>query len=258
MLGWHIQVGLAEPQGLGEGDPHPVHPRGLGGDAPVTAKGGGGAVCPYVLDRCGGDSQRLSEAARFQLARPLSSIRNGGPRQDPGGSGRKDPRDVRYKRALALGVTVKRDLHRPIRGQEDPSGLVWSVHPHVHGRWLRRCCLENVHLQVGLRHGVEQVLLVRAIQAFPLVWVAEGADVLANEHAARIHGPEKPLNMPEAHPAVQVGEAEASAYDGHPQEGRGHLPRHPQRPGQDPVDCPLCGAKAHRARWHGLVDMVKS
>ena len=30
-----------------------------------------------------------------------------------------------------------------------------------------------------LGHGVEQVILVRAIQAFPVVWVAEGADVFA-------------------------------------------------------------------------------
>ena len=83
------------------------------------------------------------------------------------------------------------------------------------------------------------------------------ARTFSREYATRIHGPEKPLNMPEAHPAVQVGEAEASACDGHPQKGPGHVPRHPHRPSQDPVHRPLRPAKARRARRHGLVDIVQ-
>ena len=170
---------------------------------------------------------------------------------------RKDPCGVRHKRAPAEGVTFERDLHLPSAARRTPPRLVWSVHPDVHGRWLRRCRWENAHLQVGFCHGVEQVLLVRAIQALQVVSVVEGADVLADEYAARIHGPEKPLNMPEAHPAVQVKEAEASAYDGHPQEGPRHVPWHPRRPRQHPIDCPMRAAKARQARWHGLVDIVQ-
>ena len=94
VLRWHIEVGLAAPHGFGEGDPYCVHLGRLGGDAPVTAEGGGGAVCPHVLDRRGGDSWRLGEGPRFQLARPFSGPGAGGPRQDPGGDGRPPRRPL--------------------------------------------------------------------------------------------------------------------------------------------------------------------
>ena len=124
MLCRHLQVKTAAPQRLGEGDPYPMYPGGLGGDAPVTAEGGGGAIGPKVLDCPRGDSQRHGEAPRLQLACPFSGPGAGGPHHDPGGDGRQDPRGVRHPRALAQGVPVRRGLHRSIRGQEDLSGLV--------------------------------------------------------------------------------------------------------------------------------------
>ena len=48
---------------------------------------------------------------------------------------------------------------------------------------------------MGFGHGADQVLLVRGIQALPVVSLVEGADILANEYTSRIHGPEKPLNL---------------------------------------------------------------
>ena len=65
VLRQHVQVELAAAHGLSEGDPYPVHLGGLRGNAPVIAKGSGGTVCPYVLDRCGGDTQRLGETPRL-------------------------------------------------------------------------------------------------------------------------------------------------------------------------------------------------
>ena len=87
--------------------------------------------------------------------------------------------------------------------------------------------------------------------------VAEGTDIFADEHDARIHGPQVPQSMPESHPAIHVGEAEAPAGNRHPQEGPGHVTWYPQHPGQDPVHCPLGAAQARRAQWHGLVDIVQ-
>ena len=56
-----VLVGAAAHQGLREGDPYPVHPTGPGGDACVAAEGGGGAVCPDVLDAA---APTPSDAAR--------------------------------------------------------------------------------------------------------------------------------------------------------------------------------------------------
>ena len=61
----HIQVRLAAPQGSGKGDSYSVYLGGQGGDAPVTAEGGGRAVCPHVLDCRGAYSKCLGEAPRF-------------------------------------------------------------------------------------------------------------------------------------------------------------------------------------------------
>ena len=56
VLRWHVQVGPAAPQARGEGDPDPGHPGGFGGDAPVIAKAGRGAVYPYIVDCRGGNT----------------------------------------------------------------------------------------------------------------------------------------------------------------------------------------------------------
>ena len=80
---------------------------------------------------------------------------------------------------------------------------------------------------MGFGNGVQHALLARAIPALPVVWAAKGADVLADECIARIHGGERPPNMREAHPAVLVGEAKAYTCDGHPKKGPAHVRRHP-------------------------------
>ena len=188
---------------------------------------------------------------------PIPGPGAGGPRQDPGGRGRQNSLGVSYQRTPALGLAARRGLHRAICCQEDTPGLVRSVHPGVHRRGLRRGGRKDVHLQVGLGHGVERVLLLRTTQAPLVVRVAESSDVFGDEHAVRVHGPEVPLNMPEPHPAVQVGEAKAPAGYQHQQEGAGHVARYPQRSGQDPVHRPLGVVQACRARWHGVVDVVK-
>ena len=46
------------------------------------------------------------------------------------------------------------------------------VHPDVHGRRLCCCRRKDVHLELGLGYGLEKALLVRAIQALPMVGVA--------------------------------------------------------------------------------------
>ena len=81
--------------------------------------------------------------------------------------------------------------------------------PGCNSRWLRLPTWEVLHLLLHFRHGGEEQLPVDAFRAFQLAGVAEGADVLANEHAMRVHGLEVPMHMPELHPAVQAGEAEA-------------------------------------------------
>ena len=102
-----------------------------------------------------------------------------------------------------------------------------------------------------------QAFLVRAVQALRAIRVAEGLDIFAAEHDARVHGPEVAMNVPEPHRALQLAEAEASAGYRHPEDGPGHVARHPQCPGQDPIHRPLGAAWARRARRHRIVDVVQ-
>ena len=98
----------------------------------------------------------------------------------------------------ALSATI---VHQP---SVLPPGMA-SIAPSAAGRtlpldWYGRG--KVVYLQFGLEHHVEKLLLVRAAQALPMVGAAEGADALTDERAAGVHGPDEPLDIPEAHPAI--------------------------------------------------------
>ena len=67
--------------------------------------------------------------------------------------------------------------------------------PDVQSRLLCFPDGEKVQVQLDFCHGVDEKLLVGA-------GVAEGTDVLTNEHATTVHGLEVPVHMPEPHSAA--------------------------------------------------------